>query len=590
MRILEANPAATALLGRPPGEGGPRPGLADLFAEAEEFEVFRRELTGTSQVASRVTRLRGPSGPVAVALSAVLVRDEPGAEGYCDAVAEELGAGRAELSERDALIADLQTPLLSLNEPVRRFMRPLPACDYRTDLARAAAIMGQHRASALLVTGPGGEGIGLLADSDFCDRVVGRGLPVDRPVFEVMSAPLVAVAPTVLGYEATLLMREKGVGHLAVRDGTGAVLGVVRSTELLDPERYPLALLSRAIRGAGGVEDLTQHRRKLPLLVQALVDAGARPRSTCRAITAVSDAIAQRLLVLAVEELGPAPAPFAFIVLGSGGREEQTLVTDQDNAIIFDPPTGTDPAVAHAYFVAVGERVCDWLDRVGYPLCRGGMMAKSPRWCAPLSVWKEHFSGWIHVAEPKALLDFNTCFDFRCIHGDERLAAEVRRHALKEIARTTSFPVHLAQNALHHRPLLGFFGKIAAEADVHGSQRTFNVKEATAPIVSLARLYALRAGAAETSTFDRLGRLQATGVLTRAGGEEISQAYQFLMSLRLAHQMDSVRAGLEPTNHISIKALTQIEETMLKQIFSQIAVFQKKISFDFLGGEWAQGA
>jgi len=590
MRVLETNPAADTLFGLPPGAGGPRPGLADLFADPEEFEAFRRELTGNGKVVTRVTHLRGPAGTVAVSLSAVLIRGERGDEGYCDAVAEEMGAGRRELSERDALIADLQTPLLSLNEPVRRFMRALPACDYRTDLARAAAIMAQNHASALLVTGPGGEGIGLLSDSDFCDRVVGRGLAVGRPVFEVMTAPLVAVSPTALGYEAILLMREKNVRHLAVRDEAGAVIGVVRNKELLEPERYPLALLSRAIRGAGRVEDLAQHRARLPLLAQGLADGGARPRSTCRAITAVSDAIAQRLLLLAEEELGPAPAPFAFIVLGSGGREEQTLVTDQDNAIIFDPPAGTDPAAAHAYFTAVGERVCDWLDRTGYPLCKGGMMAKNPRWCAPLAAWKEYFSGWINVAEPKDLLDFNTCFDFRCIHGDAGLAAALRQHTLSEIAHTPAFFAHLAQNALHHRSLLGFFGKIVAETDVHGSQRTFNIKEATAPIVSFARLYALRGGAAETNTFDRLGRLQDMGVLTRVTSEEISQAYQFLISLRLAHQMDSIRSGQVPTNHISIKALTQIEETLLKQIFSQIAAFQKKISFDFLGGEWAQGA
>ena len=363
-----------------------------------------------------------------------------------------------------------------------------------------------------------------------------------------------------------------------------------RQVALAVPERHHPALLWRAIRAAGGVEEIARHRSELPRLVQGLVDAGERPRSTCRAITAVSDAVAQRLLLLAEAELGPAPAPFAFIVLGSGGREEQTLVTDQDNAIIFDPPAGTDPTAAQAYFSAVGERVCDWLDQVGYPLCKGGMMARNPRWCAPLAVWKEHFSGWIHAAEPKDLLDFNTCFDFRCIHGDEGLAVALRRHVLTEIAGTPSFFANLARNALHHRPLLGFFGKIVADTAAHGSQRTFNVKEATAPIVSFARLYAFRDGVAETSTFDRLGRLRDTGVLTPADGEEISQAYRFLMSLRLAHQLEDVRAGRAPTNHIGLEVLTQVEETVLKQVFLQIAAFQKRIAFDFLGGEWAQDA
>ncbi len=499
-------------------------------------------------------------------------------------------AGPGGRPARRAATADLPTPLLSLNEPVRRFLRALPACDYRTSLARAAAIMARHDASALLVTGAAGEGIGMLADSDFCGRVVGRGLSVDRPVFEAMTAPLVTIAPTALGYEAIVLMRDRNLGHLAVRDEQGAITGVIRSRDLLEPERYAPVLLARALRDAGGVEELARHRDELPRLVQGLVDAGVRPRGTCRAITAVADAVTQRLLQLAVEELGPPPAPFAFIVLGSGGREEQTLVTDQDNAVIFEPPAGADPAAAQAYFAALGERVCDRLDQVGYPLCKGGMMAKNPRWCAPLAVWREHFSGWIHAAEPKDLLDFNTCFDFRCIHGDDGLAAALRRHVLAEIGRTPSFFANLAQNALHHRPLLGFFGKIVADSEVAGSERTFNIKEATAPLVSFARLYALRDGATETGTFDRLARLEETGVLTRAGRAEIEQAYEFLVSLRLAHQLASVGDGRPPTNHVGLRTLTPLEETMLKQVFSQVAALQKRVAFDFLGGEWAQGA
>jgi PAS domain S-box-containing protein len=499
-------------------------------------------------------------------------------------------AGSEDRPGRRTATAEPPSPLPSLNEPVRRFARALPSCDYRTGLARAAAIMARHDASALLVTGAEGEGIGLLADSDFCGRVVGRGLPVDRPVFEAMTAPLVTIAPTALGYEAIVLMREKNVGHLAVRDEQGAITGVIRSRDLLEPERYAPVLLARAIRDAGGVEELARHRDELPRLARGLVDAGTRPRGTCRAITAVADAITQRLLLLAAEELGPAPAPFAFIVLGSGGREEQTLGTDQDNAIIFDPPAGADPAAAQAYFAALGERVCDRLDRVGYPLCKGGMMAKNPRWCAPLAAWREHFSGWIHTAEPRDLLDFNTCFDFRCIHGDAGLAAALRRHVLAEIGRTPSFFANLAQNALHHRPLLGFFGKIVADSEAPGSERTFNVKEAAAPLVSFARLYALRDGATETGTFDRLARLEETGVLTPAGREEVEQAYEFLVSLRLAHQLESLGGGRPPTNHVGLKTLTPLEEAMLKQVFSQVAALQKRIAFDFLGGEWAQGA
>jgi CBS domain-containing protein len=238
----------------------------------------------------------------------------------------------------------------------------------------------------------------------------------------------------------------------------------------------------------------------------------------------------------------------------------------------------------------MGERVSEGLERAGYPACKGGMMARNPRWCAPLSTWKENFSSWVGIAEPTDLLDFNTCFDFRSIHGDEALVHELRRHVAAELARTPSFFVQLAQNALHFKPPLSFFGQIVADTDPHGTQKTLNLKEATVPIVSFARLYALHRGIQETSTFERLERLHEKGVLARIDGAEVSQAYDFLMSLRLSHQVEGARSGLFPTNQVKLEELTSIEVSTLKLIFSRIASLQKKIAFEFLGGAWAQGA
>ncbi len=575
MTVLEANAAAGRLLGIGAGDGD----LRSCFGSPEELEAFRSDLLEQGEVRERQLRL--PGGTL-LSLTATLVQDEGGEPKYCDAIAEDATARQREAVERDSLIADLQTALLFLGEPVKRFMREPASTGLQTTVAQAAQLMNRNGLGALLIQAPNGEPIGLVTDHDLRERVVARALDVNRPVFEVMSSPLLAVSPTAQGHEALELMREKGVEHLVVKDEAGAVAGLVRGQDLLQVDHYPLVFLSRSIKEASRPETVTEHRRRLPVLVKSLVDSGAKPRQVCRAISAISDAVTEKLVAFAEAELGSAPVPFAFLAMGSQGREEQTLFSDQDTAILFDLPEGMVLEEAQTHLLQIGDRVSGWLEAAGYPVCKGGMMARNPRWCQPLPQWKRYFSGWIGLAEPQNLMEFNTFFDFRCIHGDAALASALRAHIRDELAAQEAFFGHMAQDTLQYKPPLGFFGNIVTDRDAQG-HRTFNVKDAMASIVNFARLYSLRHGIAETSTFDRLRRLHELGVLTGSGYEDLAQAHDFLMSLRLRHQADRLAAGLQADNDIDLKSLTGIEESLLKQVFAQIATIQKKITFDFPG-------
>lgn len=490
-----------------------------------------------------------------------------------------LAAREREGRERDALIAELQTALLYLGEPVKRFMRDPLAADFQLPVTQAAALMSRHNAGAILVHGPSGEPLGVFTDHDLRDRVVARGLDLASPLFEVMSSPLLTVSPTAQGHEALLLMRDKGVQHLVVRGEDGTVAGLVWGQDLLPVDRYPLAILARTIRESSHPEEVIAHRSRLPFLVKALLESGTRPQHVCRAISAVSDAVVQKLLAFAQAGLGTPPAPYAFLALGSEGREEQTLFSDQDTAIVIDPIGGSDPLAVQAYFLALGDRVGLWLEAAGYPLCKGGMMAGNPRWCQPSSEWRNYFSQWIGLAEPQNLLEFSTFFDLRCVHGEAALVAALKLHVRQEVAATPAFLGHLAQTAVQYKTPRGFFGNIVADA--HGS---FNVKEAMAPLVNLVRLYALQHGLPDTSTFVRMRRLKDLGTLSGPAYEELSQGYDFLMTLRLRHQCERLVAGLPADNDIELKALTHIDESLLKQVFSQITLLQKKVGFEFLGG------
>jgi PAS domain S-box-containing protein len=483
--------------------------------------------------------------------------------------------------DRDNLIGDLQASLMFLQEPVGPLAGAPVFCDIRDTAADCAALMTGRGASAVVVTAQG-EPVGLVTDSDIRARLVAEGLTGESPLRAIMSAPLVSIGGQALVYEAILAMRERDVDHLLVRDDNGAVVGIVRNRDLLLFHRYSLAVLTQEIRHADSPDAIAAARRGLPCLVKVLVEGGAKARNITRAVTAVTDAVVIRLLELAAAEYGPAPARFSFVALGSEGREEQTLASDQDHAIIFeDVPESAEESV-QAHFLKVGRYVSEGMALAGYPLCMGGIMAGNPPWCRPLRTWKKNFSEWLRTAEPKDILDIKIFFDFRTVHGEAEFAADLRRHIDEVLAQEPPFLLHYAQYTLQYKAPLSFFGNIVLEEGKEGA-RTFNIKDALMPVNNFARLYAFRHGVAEVNTLDRLHALLDLGALRESLHDEAVKVYDYLMQIRLAHQVRAIDRDENPGNDIDPRELTHIEEALLKQAFSQIAGIQKKISFDFLG-------
>jgi len=186
------------------------------------------------------------------------------------------------------------------------------------------------------------------------------------------------------------------------------------------------------------------------------------------------------------------------------------------------------------------------------------------------------------AAATQDLLDINVFFDLRCAAGEAGLVGELRRHLQAFLAGGSrhTFFFHLAQSTLQFRPPRGFFGNIQLEARGDEPAR-FNIKAALIPLVNFARMYALQHGFPETNTLDRLRRLREEGKLVPSSHDELVQAYQALMQMRLTHQAGQACRGAPPDNFIDLRALTQLERSMLKKIFADIAVFQARLQTDF---------
>ncbi len=344
--------------------------------------------------------------------------------------------------------------------------------------------------------------------------------------------------------------------------------------------------LIREITQAENLDRIMSRHSQLPRLIHTMLKGGSKIRTITWLITTFADAILEKIIGFAIEEVGPPPVPFAFITLGSEGRQEQTLKTDQDNAIVFqDLPkeSGLNEKDVRQYFLELGKKVCTWLDQAGYDLCLGGIMAQNRKWCQPLSTWKRYFSEWIHAPEPEALLRASIFFDFRFSHGDRRIITSLEKHFFHSLSGWPGFYRHMTENAVFFKPPIGFLGKFTLETK-GVNKNCLDIKMAMTPIVDFARIYSLNHGIKETNTQARLYQLYLKQVLSRKEYTEIEQAYGLMMQVRLIRQVNAIMGEkVKPHNYVNPKNLSPMERKMLKEILKMIKGLQDRLSFEFIG-------
>jgi PAS domain-containing protein len=352
--------------------------------------------------------------------------------------------------------------------------------------------------------------------------------------------------------------------------------------DLLKQDGASLPLLIRQVREAETATALQQLCAIATASARMLLVTGVKAGHITGFLATLCDAVIVRLIALAERELGPPPVPYAFLALGSTGRREQTLATDQDNALVYADPAPDIASACEAYFHSLASRVCEGLDAAGYAYCRGEVMARNPKWCRPISQWRCLFDEWLEKSSVEALQAVNIVFDFRHAAGDESLSEELRKHVQRDIASRETFFFNLAGSTLEFKPPLGLFGKIVVESSGRHPE-TFDIKSGLVPIVNFARVYALRHAVPAVGTLDRIHLLVAAGVLQPASAAELEMAFEMLSLWRLRHQAIQLASDQPADNHVHPAELTEIEQAALRKIFEQIHLFQSRIRLDFTG-------
>jgi CBS domain-containing protein len=486
----------------------------------------------------------------------------------------------ADLGEPDALLAGASHSAVDglLDEPLVAVIgRPPVSCAPHTPVRDVLQTMSREEIGSIVVVDPGDRPIGIFTFHDLLDKVALPQADLSRPISETMSRGLATLPSSATVLDAIVLMAREGIRHVPLVEGERLV-GLVSESRLFSLSRGGLHEARTALHAAASVDDVRRTAGDMRALACRLYDRGMGAEAITRLVTAFNDAVAQRLLDLVDGDGAFAAAGACLVVMGSEGRGEQTLATDQDNAIIVgdDAPAGARDAV-----VAVGRRLNEALDACGYPLCRGNIMAGNPRWCASLSEWRRTFAGWIDLGDPQALLHSAVFFDFRPVHGDPALASQLRGWLTRYAADHGRFLLQMAVNAQNNQPPLGLVRDfVLTGTGEHADSIDLKIN-GVQPFVEAARIYSLAAGVPETGT---VARLRGVAKARRIADSEVGawiEAFRFLQQLRVRLNFEQYRQRRPLHNYLDPDTLNALDRRILKEAFREAKKLQGRLARDF---------
>lgn len=478
---------------------------------------------------------------------------------------------------------------------VRRLISRLPVMIQESaSVQEAARIMTENDVSSVLLLKPGNdedsdrmfaeaEGrqwllTGMITDKDLRQRIVAEGASAQTPLSSISHGKLITIQSNESVNEAMLTMLRNNIERLPVLHRRRPV-GVVHLSDIVRYETNNSVYLVNNIFSRTSVKGLARLTPEVRASFVRLVDEGATSRMIGGAMSSVGRSLIRRLVEFAEADLGPPPVPYCFMVQGSLARNDQSIITDQDNAMVLHD--SFDPKRHDEYFRELARRVSDGLDACGYPYCKGGVMATNDPWRQPLARWKRYFSDWIAKPDPQRLLHSSIFFDLDAVHGEERFVEELQDLIAARAKASPRFLAAMARNALGRTPPLGFFRTFVLEQDGRHNN-TINIKRrGIAPLNDVIRVHALGVGCRAQNGFERLDEISRTGALPAGQTDKLGYALEFLSIVRMRHQAQEIKHDHQPHNAIQPEHISDSERHSLKEAFQILSNAQKFLRFRY---------
>ncbi|CAA7624893.1 DUF294 nucleotidyltransferase-like domain-containing protein [Magnetospirillum sp. SS-4] len=433
-------------------------------------------------------------------------------------------------------------------------------------LSEAVRMMYEARVSSIVGVDGLGRAAGIFTERDLL-RLLSNDGPgaLELSLDETMTRPVAAVPADAYVYVALARMTRMGLRHLVVVDADSRPLGMITGRALLKVRATEALVLGDSVENAAGPDEMRGVLGNLPRLARSLLAEGVGARNIASVISLVLRDMTARAAELAELSLhddgwGPAPARYAVLILGSGGRGESLLAFDQDNAIVHAGRPGDD-----AWFAELGRRLNETLHAAGIPFCDGGVMAREPKWRKNLEQWRSELHDWVFAVENQTVLNCDIFFDFQPVWGDHAVAEELRAIALEKAAQSAFFLRYLAQNVASMGGSIGLFGNFVTR------QGRLNAKKfGLLPLVSAARMRAIRAHVPATGTDERFAALRDAGLLHEDDLRDFIEVRELVLRVMLEQQLADIASGLLPSADIDPKRFDKRTRIRLRWAFKRL--------------------
>lgn len=454
-------------------------------------------------------------------------------------------------------------------------------CKAHTIIKDASLVMSQRKVGSIVIT-QNKQPIGIITDKDLRNKIATGLHAISEEVENIMSSPVITFPPTITVAEAQIAMLKNDISHLCItKDGTpnSELIGILSEHDIIVIHGNNPSVLIKEIKRATSAEDLKYIRQKAQELLNNYIEQHIPISFIANVISAINDAITKRVIAISIDEINQEPpVSFAWLAIGSQGRKEQLLLTDQDNALVFEDVSEENKENITAYFIKLSKAINDKLNTVGFELCPADMMASNPKWCLPVTDWKAQFKNWITHPDEDKVMFCNIFFDYDMVYGNHQLVDEMSSSIFEAIDSYEIFLNFMGRNALKNPAPLSFFRNFLVE-DSGEHKDQFDIKaRAIMPLVDAARLLVLSHNIKDVnSTIGRYKKLADTEPQNKDLYDSCISAFRILLRFRTQQGLKNNDSG----RFINVNNLSKADRLKLKGCFKPIKDIQEVLKIRF---------
>lgn len=466
----------------------------------------------------------------------------------------------------------------NLNHIQRIQIKKTPiTCSLNTSVEAAAKTMTANRVGSIVIT-KDEKPVGIITDKDLRTKIATGNFAIGAKVDQIMSSPVISVPENISVAEAQLTMLTHKITHLCItKDGStkSDLVGVLSEHDIVVASTNNPSFLVKEVKRANSAERLCEIREQAQGLMERYLAQQIPVSFISKIISAINEAVCQKVIVLSLEEIQkPAPTSFAWLSLGSQGRREQLLLTDQDSALVFGNVPQAEYEETKTFFLMLATLVTEKLNIVGFEYCPAGMMASNTKWCLSLGEWENQFKDWITRPDEDKIMLSTIFFDYHRVHGDGKLVDAMSESIFKSIDSYGIFLNFLALNAIKNPPPLSFFRQFLVEHD--GAHKDmFDIKaRAMMPLVDAARLLVLSLNKKDNkNTIQRFEKMIEVEPQNKDLYATCIDAFKILLRFRTVQGLKHKDSG----RFIDLNSLNKSDRLKLKGCFRPIRDIQELI-------------